>query len=241
MTAPHALSFFQHQEKGFDDMILLATVSKTWDFVSNPIVMTILLTIGLLGLFIELLAPGHILPGVIGVGAFVLYFFGQMETGVANLDAPVIFLVGLILLIIELFVPGGIFGTLGTMALFYSVVAAAKSVLIGLTALAIGIVATVVFLFILYKFFGFRSKWKRIILTSKQKNEEGYTTSKNRKYLIGKTGITMSQLRPSGWAKIDGQKEDVVSEGDLIPKGTNIIVTNVEGTRVVVKKVDEQA
>lgn len=221
-------------------MALAATllVAKSWNIVTNPVIMTILLTIGLIGLFVELLAPGHIIPGIIGVSAFVLYFFGQVETGVSTLDAPLIFLVGLILLVIELFVPGGVFGTLGTIALFYSIVAAAKSILIGLTALAIGIVATVLLLWILYRFFGFRTTWRRIILTSKQENDEGYTSSKNRKHLIGQKGIALTPLRPAGWAEINGQKEDVVSEGDLITKGSNIIVTNVEGTRVVVKKDD---
>jgi membrane-bound serine protease (ClpP class) len=145
----------------------------------------------------------------------------------------------LILLIIEIVVPGGIFGTLGVIALFYSVVAAAKSVAIGVSALAVGIIATVIFIWILYKFFGFRTTWSKIILTNKQNNEEGYISSKNRKHLIGRKGVALSALRPAGWAQIDGQKEDVVSEGELIQKGANIIVTNVEGTRVVVKKVDE--
>jgi membrane-bound ClpP family serine protease len=213
-------------------------VSQGWDFVTHPAVMTILLTIGFVGIFVELLAPGHIFPGIIGIGAFVLYFFGQNETGVSSLDAPLIFIVGLVLLIIELFVPGGIFGILGTIALFYSVVAAAENVETGLMALAIGIVAAILFLWILYRFFGFRTSWNRIILTNKQENNEGYTTSKDRRHLIGKTGVAITTLRPAGWAKIEGQREDVVSEGDLIPDGATIIVTNVEGTRVVVKKSD---
>jgi membrane-bound serine protease (ClpP class) len=213
--------------------------ASSWDIISHPVIMAILLTIGLVGIFVELLAPGHIIPGAIGVGAFVLYFYGQIATGVTEMSAPIIFIIGLVLLIIEIVVPGGIFGTLGAVALFYSVVAAAKSVALGLTALAIGIIATVLILWILYKFFGFRTTWSRIILTSKQNNEEGYTSSKNKKHLIGKTGVATSALRPSGWAEIDGQKQDVVTDGELIQKGSKIIVTNVEGTRVVVKKEDE--
>ncbi|MCH5583860.1 nodulation efficiency protein NfeD [Shimazuella sp. AN120528] len=218
----------------------MLVASTSWDIVTHPAIMAILLTIGLAGIFVELLAPGHIIPGAIGIGAFVLYFYGQFAAGIAEWSAPVIFIVGLILLIIEMFVPGGIFGTLGTVALFYSVVAAAKSLAVGLSALAIGVVATVLLIWILYKFFGFRTTWRKIILSSQQNNEEGYTSSKNRKHLIGKKGTALSALRPAGWAMIDGRKEDVVSEGDLIPKDATIIVTNVEGTRVVVKKVDEE-
>jgi membrane-bound serine protease (ClpP class) len=213
--------------------------SNNWEILTNPIIISILLTIGLVGIFVELLAPGHIIPGVIGIGAFILYFYGQITLGIAEMSAPIIFLIGLVLLIIEIVVPGGIFGTLGAIALFYSVVAAAKSVAIGVSALAVGIIATVLFIWILYKFFGFRTTWSKIILTNKQNNEEGYISSKNRKHLIGRKGIALSALRPAGWAQIDGQKEDVVSEGELIQKGADIIVINVEGTRVVVKKVDE--
>jgi membrane-bound serine protease (ClpP class) len=219
---------------------IMLVASTGWDIVTHPAIMAILLTIGLAGIFVELLAPGHIIPGAIGIGAFVLYFYGQFAMGIAELSSPIIFLVGLILLVIEVFVPGGIFGTLGIIALFYSVVAAAKSVAVGISALAIGIIATVLFIWILYKFFGFRTTWSKIILTNKQNNDEGYTSSKNRKHLIGKKGVSLSALRPAGWAMIDGQKEDVVSRGELIPKDATIVVTNVEGTRVIVQKVDEK-
>jgi membrane-bound serine protease (ClpP class) len=219
---------------------IMLAVSTGWDIVTHPAIMAILLTIGLAGIFVELLAPGHIIPGAIGIGAFILYFYGQFATGAGELSAPIIFLVGLILLVIEIFIPGGIFGTLGTVALFYSVVAAAESVVVGISALAIGIVAAVLFIWILYKFFGFRTTWRKIILTDKQNNEAGYTSSKNRKHLLGKRGVAISALRPAGWAMIDGQKEDVVSEGEMIPKDAEVVVTDVEGTRVVVKKVDEE-
>jgi membrane-bound serine protease (ClpP class) len=210
-----------------------------WEIATNPVVMAILLTIGLAGIFIELLAPGQILPGAVGIIAFVLYFYGHMEATEIGISVPVIFIIGLVLLIVEVVVPGGIFGTLGTIALFYSVIAAAESVTAGITALAIGILVTILLLWVLYRFFGFRSKWSKIILVDKQDNADGYTSSKDRKYLIGKTGVALSPLRPSGWAKIDGNKEDVVSDGELIEQGSTIMVINVEGTRVVVKKVDE--
>jgi membrane-bound serine protease (ClpP class) len=214
-------------------------VANGWEMVSDPIIMIILLSIGLSGIFIEFLAPGLIIPGLIGILSFVLYFYGHVETGSAGASALVIFLVGLAMLVIEVFVPGAIFGTLGTFALFYAVVVAAGSVINGIIALTIGVIVTVIFLWVLYKFFGFRSKWSKIILQDKQNNEAGYTSSKDRKHLIGKTGVALSPLRPSGWANIDGNREDVVTDGEMIAKGANITVTNVEGTRVVVKKVNE--
>jgi membrane-bound ClpP family serine protease len=55
--------------------------------------------------------------------------------------------------------------------------------------------------------------------------------------LLGCEGVTISQLRPAGKAKIGERLTDVVTEGDLIPKDARVKVVKVEGTRVVVTKV----
>jgi membrane-bound serine protease (ClpP class) len=53
--------------------------------------------------------------------------------------------------------------------------------------------------------------------------------------LVGKTGRTLTLLRPAGRAEIDGEPVDVVAEGAYIPKGTTVEVTAVRGRRLVVK------
>ena len=55
--------------------------------------------------------------------------------------------------------------------------------------------------------------------------------------LLDQTGVALSQLRPSGTASIDGQRVDVVTEGDLIERGTEVKVVAIEGARIVVRKV----
>lgn len=55
--------------------------------------------------------------------------------------------------------------------------------------------------------------------------------------LVGRTGRTMTVLRPAGRAEIDGDYVDVVSEGAFIPPGRNIVVLEVSGMRVVVREV----
>lgn len=57
----------------------------------------------------------------------------------------------------------------------------------------------------------------------------------DRQALIDRPGIAATDLRPSGTAKIDGKRVDVVSEGQMIEKDTPIKVVTVEGLRVVVR------
>jgi membrane-bound serine protease (ClpP class) len=69
-------------------------------------------------------------------------------------------------------------------------------------------------------------------------SEEGFSSSKNRlEDLISTEGIAITTLRPSGTAKINGDKVDVVSEGEMIAKNTKIKVVDVKGNRIVVKPV----
>ena len=53
--------------------------------------------------------------------------------------------------------------------------------------------------------------------------------------LVGKTGTAFTQLRPAGTALIDGKRVDVVTEGQLVEKGTPVRVVGVEGMRIIVR------
>jgi membrane-bound ClpP family serine protease len=66
--------------------------------------------------------------------------------------------------------------------------------------------------------------------------KDGTSQPEEHKVLMGKEGITLTDLHPAGAARIEGKKWDVVSRGDYIPKDTEIKVTVVDGNRIVVKK-----
>jgi membrane-bound serine protease (ClpP class) len=219
------------------ELLLQAPVWTEWFTI--PAVMGLILLVGFVGLFAELMAPGHVLPGLIGVTAFGIYFLAHYLAGFSGWDAPLIFFLGLVLLVVEMFVPSfGIFGVLGILSLVFSVIAAARSIAAGVIALSIGLIGAIVLLWILYKFFGFKAKWNKIILRSRQENQQGYTSSRDRSHLLGQVGVTLTPLRPAGWAKFGDQKEDVVSEGERIPADTKVIVIHVEGPKVVVRKLE---
>lgn len=139
-----------------------------------------------------------------------------------------IFVTGLALLFAELFVPGAVIGILGTVAVVAGVVLAFMHhppiygfslVFITMIVVPVGIV------------------WwlRQISLSSSQNIEDGYTSAdESLDQLIGKEGVTLTLLRPSGMAKIDGKRVDVTSENIVIQKDIKIKVVKVESNRVIV-------
>ncbi len=75
-----------------------------------------------------------------------------------------------------------------------------------------------------------------IILKEEQNKEEGYLSSSDLKYLLGRQGVAATDLRPSGIGSFDEVKFDVMSEGNYISKGAAIEIIRVEGSKLVVKE-----
>jgi membrane-bound serine protease (ClpP class) len=145
------------------------------------------------------------------------------------LEIVLLYVVGLVLIIVEVFMPGGFIGVLGTIALGASVYIgfAKQGPLIGTVQLiiAVGIIP-------LAFYFGL----KRLALKKALTVEEGYRSDKPiLTELIGQEGMTITPLRPSGIASFNNRKIDVVTEGGLIGPNTAIKVVRVEGNRVIVR------
>lgn len=209
--------------------------------LSSPWILWILVSIGLLGLMLELMIPGHFVSGFISVIAFTTYFWLLVGQSEPNWTIVILFVVGFIFLFIEVLIPGfGIFGFLGITGIFGAIIMAAPTIVEGIFALFLGLIFTIVALWILYRFFGLRAKWGKMILTSVQDKNSGFTSSNDRSYLLGKRGIAVTPLRTSGWVQFEHGREDVVSDGDLIASGTQVEVVYVEGSRVVVSRVKEE-
>lgn len=113
-------------------------------FVTNPVVVPILLSLGSLGLVLELYTPGFGLAGSIGALSLMLFFYGHMIAGLAGWEAIILFGVGLVLIILELFLPGGIMGILGVAAMLTGLILAGGSLSGILIAIAIAIVVTII-------------------------------------------------------------------------------------------------
>ena len=189
-------------------------------FITHPVVIPILMTIGSLGLVLELYSPGFGLPGIAGLSALLLFFYGHMVAGLAGFETLILFALGVGLILLELFIPGGIAGSIGLLAIFASFFMASDNVVHMGFSLLIALTASIVLSILMIRVFGKKMKFfKRIILTDSTSTEKGYVSNKNRLELIGVEGITLTPLRPSGTIIVDDERIDAVSEGGFIAKG----------------------
>ncbi|QOT00931.1 nodulation protein NfeD [Brevibacterium sp. JNUCC-42] len=209
---------------------------KVARFVTNPVVLSCLLLIGMLGVIIELFAPGFGVAGIIGILSFTLYFFGHFVAGFANWLDIGLFIIGVILMILEIFLPGGIVGFLGFASMSTGLVLAAYDTKQGLTSLGIAAIITLIVAFILAKYFGMRGTWSKFVLKEEQHKDIGYVAPKNQNNLLGKTGVALTTLRPAGVILIDEQRIDAVSVGGYVTSGSAVKVVQVEGARIVVQE-----
>jgi len=228
----------------------IISVTSNWaeDFVrflTNPIVSSLLIMIGLIGLYTEIKTPGWGLPGTLGLICLALFFGSGYILQLASIIEIIIFVLGLILLLIEIFViPGfGIFGIIGIAlmiaGLFLGLISDFPIVDMNLISLAIiqlafTFFATAIVIALLIKFLPKTNMFNKLILQEKVKEKSGYAIKEKFIDLIGKEGIALTDLRPSGTALIDGKRIDVVTEGDYITHNTSIIVKSVEGSKIVV-------
>ncbi|WP_051348468.1 NfeD family protein [Peribacillus kribbensis] len=211
---------------------------KASRFLTNPVVICILLTIGCLGLVIELFTPGIGLGGLLGLIVFVLFFFGHMAAGLTGYEPIVLFGAGAVLLILELFLPGAVAGMLGLGCIIASLYMASESALYLSIGLLIALVISISTAIILIKVYGKRMRFfKKIVLEDSTASDKGYVSNNNRVDLIGSEGTALTTLRPAGIALIENERLDVVTEGGFIPKDSRIKVVKAEGARIVVREI----
>ncbi|HEY4602678.1 MAG TPA: nodulation protein NfeD [Cerasibacillus sp.] len=207
-------------------------------FLTNPIVVPILLSIASLGLIVELYSPGFGVPGTMGLVSLILFFYGHVVAGLAGMEAILLLIVGIALIIAEFFVPGGILGLLGGGAIVGSLFLSGASVSHMALSIFIALVVAVVASVILFKKMGLeKGLFRHIILKDSTTTEEGYVAHANRLELIGLEGQTITGLRPSGRAEFQDETLDVISEGTFIQQGERVKIVKVEGARIVVRKI----
>ncbi|MFJ7971362.1 nodulation protein NfeD [Psychrobacillus sp. NPDC096389] len=209
-------------------------------FITHPIIVPILLSIASLGLIVELYSPGFGVAGTMGLISIGLFFFGHLVAGLAGYETLIIFVIGVLLIIAEFFLPGGISGILGAAAIIFSIILAGGNIVQMSIAVLIALTVAIVGMVIIMKFFGKQMKaLNKIILSDATTTEQGYVSNENRVDLIGKVAITMTALRPSGTIRIDNERIDAVSDGSFVAKDKQVTIIKVEGSRIVVREVAE--
>ena len=220
-------------------------------FFSSSLVSPFLLSLGFLGLLIEIRTPTFGLAGTMGLISLGLFFGSNMIVGLAGLEDVLIVGAGLVLLGIEAFVvPGfGIFGVAGVVAILTGLYMSllgniptmpdftrAAWVLTSSTLLLIGSA------WALIRTLPSSSRLAEsgIFLLAKTTSAIGYESAEVRSDLVGKYGTAITDLRPAGTALIGDERIDVVSESEWISAGTPVKVLSAEGYRHIVRSVSEQ-
>lgn len=147
----------------------------------------------------------------------------------------ILFVLGLLLIFIEFYIPGAIMGIIGSLLLLASIfifISQATSI----WSILLFIAAAIVCVYLLIQF----ALW-RIVHTKPEysiyskHDQEGYQASAFDKMAIGKKGIVMSDLKPGGYILIDGKQHQALSISGYIPKGSEVIVLSGQEESLIVK------
>ncbi|WP_027963473.1 NfeD family protein [Halalkalibacillus halophilus] len=207
-------------------------------FVTSPVVIPILLSVASIGLIVELYSPGFGIAGIMGASSLVLFFYGHLIAGFAGYESLILLLVGLVLIILEFFIPSGILGIIGGGAILGAILLSGADM--GHMALSIGIslIMAIIIAFILFKKLDTnKGIFRHLVLSDQTTTELGYVTTVNRNELVGEEGTALTYLRPSGTAIFNDERLDVVSEGSFIDRNKPIKIVKVEGSRIVVREI----
>ncbi|HEX9582243.1 MAG TPA: NfeD family protein, partial [Gemmatimonadales bacterium] len=212
-------------------------------FLSHPAVAPLLLSVGMLGLFIEIKTPSFGLAGGIGLAALGAFFGSHLIIGLAGWEEIILLVAGLVALGIEVFVTPG-FGIAGIMSLLLI----GSSVFLALignlptwgdVTRASGVVMTtgVIVIAVGYALIRILPKGSRvrgIFLQAATNRTAGYISAPEREDLIGREGVAATDLHPSGTVVVDDERLDVVSDAGFVAKGERVRIVRAEGYRMVV-------
>lgn len=218
-------------------------------FLSNPVMSSLLMLMMLGGLYFELQSPGIGFPGIVaGIGT-LLFFAPLYIMGLAQSWEIILFFIGVILILVEVFVlPGfGISGIIGVSLVIFSMATS----LIGnvgtsfpqfhqisqaIWTMAITLILGVALIASMVRYLPENKLFNRLVLIDQTDRNRGYISSDSKDDLIGLEGVAITSLRPSGTVLIEERRIDVVSVGDFIEKGAPVKVVDTSGSRVMVTR-----
>jgi membrane-bound serine protease (ClpP class) len=184
---------------------------------------------------IEIFTPGFGVFGALSIVFFGLYFGGGFLAGYAEWWSAALFVFGLVMVGIEIVVPGfGVFGILGIIGIGAGMLFAARDLGSFIIIFASGVAGSAVLLPILYQLFKRMGLVRKVVLFGNMQAEQGFTSHEAGEGLEGQTGVAETDLRPAGFARIGGDRLEVVSNGAYIVKGSEVkVVTHTPGRIVV--------
>lgn len=220
-----------------------------------PPIGPLLLMAGMLGIYIEMRTPGLGLPGLLGGICLIIFFWGHHIAGLAGMEDIVIFGVGLVLILLEIFViPGfGIAGISGVILMLTGIFMAMVEHYPGgpsmplmprlevpIRNMSITIIGTGLGVMLLGKYLPKSSIFRKLSLEESTSLDRGYSSSVDWNDYIGKEGITNSPLRPSGTAQFGDERLDVIADGAFVDGKVKVRVASVRGNKLFVEPVEPE-
>lgn len=208
--------------------------------VSTSALQVLMLAVFFFALFLEIKTGGMGAGVLLGLVAAGIFWGSQYARGLIDLYQVGLFLGGILCILIELLLPTvGLLAGLGVAMLLYSVLLALGGDMSAVTAMAIALLVSVVAFILIAKRLPTSRLWAKVVLKDESTSAKGYVSAAEDTTLLGKRGRVRTELRPSGTADIDGKLVDVVSEGAFLPVGTEVVVREVHGSRVVVRQSEQ--
>lgn len=230
-------------------------IDMRWDealfaFLTNPLISSLLVLAAMGGIYIEVRTPGFGVPGMIGFTALALLFGANLVVGMASWVDLLLVLVGIGLIVVELFVLPG-FGFIG----ISGVVLLLAGVYLGLTrvpvpeytwdyermydavlTISLGMFWFMGFVMLSSYFLPKSPLFRALVLADSQQQAQGYMvqTEEKERVRVGMRGVATSSLRPAGRGRFEGKTYDIMTRGEFLDKGAPLVIIRVEGNRLVV-------
>ncbi len=226
------------------------------EFLRRPLTRFFVVMIGIVCLILELKLPGTAAPGVVAAICFVLFFWSHSQAAGLDLLAVLLFLLGLVLIALEVFViPGfGVTGVAGTLLIVFSLALVAlekrphtsdewAGLLTLMAQFGLGLAGAVVLAVLIASYLPNIPVLNRLVLKAHPDvtdlTDEAPVSLLRPELaaLLGAIGAAATPLRPAGKVKFGEEYVDVVAEGSYVEAGTRVQVVEIEGNRIVVKEV----
>lgn len=186
----------------------------------------------------EILVNARGLFALLGIGFITIYFSSFLDTGMFFIMI-LLYIIGILFIVVDgKLLNDGTLSVIGLAMMILSVALAAPGWVAGLYA-AIGIFLGGMMSFTFLKVFKKRNMWQKITLFDKLTEEAGYSSiNQEYKELVGKIGITLTDMRPIGTVRIDDKDYSALTQGKWLVKNTKVVVEQVDGTKIQVKEID---
>ncbi|MFO7586891.1 MAG: NfeD family protein [Gemmatimonadota bacterium] len=213
--------------------------------LTHPALAPLLLSLGFLGLLVEIKTPTFGLAGGVGLVCLAAFFGAHWLVNLAGLEELLLLGAGVTLVVLEiLVVPGvGIAGFLGGLAILASVTLSmigsyptVNDVISALGVLALSLLAVGLLAWGILRHLPHSRRLSGIFLSRSTSRETGYLSAPDRSELVGRRGVAATDLRPSGTALVGDERLDVVTEGPWVEEGTQVVVVRAGPSNLVVRE-----